>query len=323
MSSHVETKHYLPIRWVSGFDSSSLSLIIFTTEKCNFRCKYCYESFEHGKLTQSALTGINALIEKRAPDLNHLSVSFFGGEPLLNQGAISDIASKAKALAKRHNFSFVGSVTSNGYLLSEKNFIEINELGITNYQITLDGLEEEHNLLRPLSNGKGSFSQIMANIEQMAKSDKEFLLIVRMNYLPTNYTSLKLFLCRYKHILADSRVKVHFHPVFSSDKFQALTIPEKKEYSIKLYEEARQLGLAVVESSFNWTDEVCYASKANHWIIRSDGRIQKCTVAVENSINTVGKITEDGSLNLNLNKLKKWIMSSNKKCPLSGFKASD
>lgn len=33
---------------------SSLHLIILPTEQCNFRCKYCYESFKKGKMSDTS-----------------------------------------------------------------------------------------------------------------------------------------------------------------------------------------------------------------------------------------------------------------------------
>ena len=35
------------------YNEKYLNLIIMPTEQCNFRCKYCYETFEKGKMHQS------------------------------------------------------------------------------------------------------------------------------------------------------------------------------------------------------------------------------------------------------------------------------
>ena len=35
-----------------------LQLVLLPTEACNFRCVYCFESFEHGPMTPSVVIGI-------------------------------------------------------------------------------------------------------------------------------------------------------------------------------------------------------------------------------------------------------------------------
>ena len=62
------------------------------------------------------------------------------------------------------------------------------------------------------------------------------------------------------------------------------------------------------------TDYVCYAAKANSYVIRADGRIGKCTVALTNDANCIGHILPDGTLDLDAKKLAPW---------LSGWKTQD
>ena len=56
-----------------------LSLILLPTEKCNFRCTYCYEDFAIGRMQPSVVRGIKALITHRVPHLDRLNISWFGG----------------------------------------------------------------------------------------------------------------------------------------------------------------------------------------------------------------------------------------------------
>src|SRR5436853_5308192 len=45
------------------FRSNYLDLIILPTEACNFRCTYCYETFENKKMPRPVVTGIKSLID--------------------------------------------------------------------------------------------------------------------------------------------------------------------------------------------------------------------------------------------------------------------
>lgn len=51
---------------------------------------------------------------------------------------------------------------------------------------------------------------------------------------------------------------------------------------------------------------VCYAGMKNNFIIRADGRIQKCTLVLEDPMNTIGYIDSDGMMHIDEEKHKKW-----------------
>ena len=54
---------------------------------------------------------------------------------------------------------------------------------------------------------------------------------------------------------------------------------------------------------------VCYAAKPNSLVIRSDGVINKCTVALDADYNDVGRLRADGSIDLDVEKLSRWTNS--------------
>jgi len=59
----------------------------------------------------------------------------------------------------------------------------------------------------------------------------------------------------------------------------------------------------------SWVDDnyVCYAAKANSFVIRADGAINKCTVALNDERNVVGRLNIDGTMSLNRKKILPWI----------------
>ena len=62
-----------------AFNPSHLNLILFPTEQCNFRCTYCYEDFEIGRMSSGVVRGVKALLDARIDSLTSLLVSWFGG----------------------------------------------------------------------------------------------------------------------------------------------------------------------------------------------------------------------------------------------------
>src|SRR5271168_908581 len=101
-----------------GLDSGILGLTLFPTEKCNFRCVYCYETFPNIHLHDTIATSICKLIEHRSKnDLHTLNIGWFGGEPLLQHSILLKIARFAHDLSIKRGFTFTSHITTNGYLL--------------------------------------------------------------------------------------------------------------------------------------------------------------------------------------------------------------
>jgi len=52
---------------------------------------------------------------------------------------------------------------------------------------------------------------------------------------------------------------------------------------------------------------ICYAAKGNSLVIRSTGRLAKCTVALTDECNDIGWISEDGEVLIDQTKFRRWI----------------
>ncbi len=53
--------------------------------------------------------------------------------------------------------------------------------------------------------------------------------------------------------------------------------------------------------------EICYAARANAFVIRSDGRGAKCTVALQDERNTVGRLCENGDIVVDPSRHLPWL----------------
>src|SRR6266851_4736219 len=81
-----------PAQVRDSFDPGQLSLILLPTERCNFRCTYCYEKFKQGGMRNEVVQGVKSLLSRRIPTLHTLNISWFGGEPLLSLPIIEDLS---------------------------------------------------------------------------------------------------------------------------------------------------------------------------------------------------------------------------------------
>src|ERR1043165_6340145 len=100
-------------------------LIILPTEKCNFRCTYCYEDFAIGKMKEPVQLAIERYLDRRIPGLAELRLDWFGGEPLVAHKIVRRLSSYASRLCSEHGVALQGAITTNAYLLDFALFEEL------------------------------------------------------------------------------------------------------------------------------------------------------------------------------------------------------
>jgi uncharacterized protein len=292
------------------FGSNYLSLVLMPTEACNFRCTYCYETFEHKKMSRRVVTGIKSLIERRADDLDQLNIEWFGGEPTLAFDIVTDICQHAIGVAKSKGFKFTSGMTTNGYLLNQKRFLACLDNEIRTFQISLDGGSSDHDLSRKLASGEGSFDRIWANLLAMKKMAGDFFILLRLHYTYANFVSLGQFARSIGESLQhDPRFGYYFHPIVrlggpNDESITEMSLQEKEEIEAHLWQSS---GLHQSPETPTREDYICYAAKGNSLVIRSTGRLAKCTVALTHDFNDIGVINENGEISVDQAKFRRWI----------------
>ena len=82
-----EAKQFIEHQKATDTSNDSLRIIINPTLDCNLRCWYCYEKHREGSIIHNDVDlAIKTFIKKEIEDKNlkSLSLSFFGGEPLMH-----------------------------------------------------------------------------------------------------------------------------------------------------------------------------------------------------------------------------------------------
>ena len=145
----------------------SVDTWIHLTNSCNLSCPYCY-IINKGPYQHMPLSIIRAYLDKlektvKKHQLNSLSIRLSGGEPTLCKENIFFLVEEIK-----NRFAVKGIKTklillTNGTILDSNllQFLALNSIGIC---ISLDGIDEWHNLTRFFTNGKGSFDLVRENI---------------------------------------------------------------------------------------------------------------------------------------------------------------
>lgn len=324
------------IRLAQYLTDKYLSLTILPTEQCNFRCVYCYEDFSIGKMKPETVSAIKKLITKRAPDLDELSISWFGGEPLVAKDIILDIAAFAMRIAQeRPAFKFNSGMTTNASLLTPHLLEKLVDLNVTQYQVSLDGPKEFHDKTRLRLGGSASFDAIWKNLLAARALDKWFKFKLRLHVTPQNYEHMHELVDQIKTAFGDDpRYNFFFREIGNYGgpnvgKFDILEGEKRKKAMTALLSSVRNTTATTTEYQDPST-EACYAGKANAYVIRADGSLAKCTVAFSDPRNMIGRINSDGSFTIN-NKLHQvWLRGlktldpQTLHCPLSNFpKESD
>ena len=153
---------------------------IFSTNRCNARCYYCFEkgiNYEH--MSEETARKTVEFILQFYPK-KELSIKWFGGEPLYNFESIRLITERLIA----EGYSLKCHITTNGSLLTQEmlDFFKSN-YSIVTFQITIDDIGESYNKIKKYA--EGDFEdpyRIVVNNCRMVIANKMHVSI-RINHL--------------------------------------------------------------------------------------------------------------------------------------------
>lgn len=149
-----------------------VTLEILLAQRCNMRCTYCYGGDgEYGKPgmmgPEIALAAVDWLMENSL-DAEQVSVSFFGGEPLLNFPVLQQVVTYARQQAVARGKQVAFAVTTNASVLTDPMIRYLRAENI-NPLISFDGPPEVQNRQRPFRNGRGSYDRVFGNVQKLRK----------------------------------------------------------------------------------------------------------------------------------------------------------
>jgi uncharacterized protein len=298
------------------YRSDILELILLASEDCNFRCQYCYEDFVRGTMQPWVRQGIKRLVEKRLDGLRALSISWFGGEPLYGMGAIEDLAPFFLSTAAERSLQLSCSMTTNGYLLSPEVADKLLAWNINKFQITLDGVPEDHDRNRPARDGGGTFWTIFENLRALHGRPDRFEVDLRVNFDRLNHPRLgELLSIVQRELGGDPRFRLRFRGIGqwggpNDEQLSVCGTNEAARLAMDLREEARRKGLNVsddIRDIKGMGAQVCYAARPYNFIVGASGKLMKCTIDLDkHDRNVVGHLLEDGEMKLDLDKFAQW-----------------
>lgn len=150
-------------------------------QDCNLRCRYCIvEQGSFGvprqQMSREVARQAVDLLLRKSVEAVHCTLTFSGGEPLLNFAVIRDAITYSQEQAARYGKQVHYFLKTNGTLFNDENIAYIKEHRI-GVKVSLDGPPAIHDRLRPTASGQGSHDIVVAGLSQLLSDYAEQVFI--------------------------------------------------------------------------------------------------------------------------------------------------
>ncbi len=295
---------------VSRQQSEFLGLTLIPSLGCNFDCPYCFEDKHPSVMNSMVQSAIAQFVEDRLPKTKELSISWFGGEPLVGQKALFSLSKRLMRLCEKAAVRYSANITTNGYLLTEKTCERLKAANVKSAQVTLDGPPEIHDDMRPRLGGGPTFWQIVRNLRHAISY---FPVAVRVNLDRNNVAHFEsLFRLLAQEGLA-GKLAIYPGQLFSLaqergystdiDSAACMTKPEFSEVSLQFTRLSKQYGFDGVTLPTP-TAAPCTAARDHDLVIGSNGELYKCWESIGDQQEVIGNICDYKNIN---GRKDKWI----------------
>lgn len=292
-----------------NYDSSTLGLVIAPTTACNFNCPYCFEPKKQPKFMDETVIHDLVNFVKLHQKASGISLTWYGGEPLLAFPQIKRILEEFKydgiPAIQSH------TIVTNGSLLTQEMCEFFNAANLGSMQITLDGNKNRHNKTRCFkSDGSPSFDLIYSKLEMIRKLIPSCRINIRVNIDKSclhDYVEISNLISN--DFADDSKINVypgfireettdgrsfHSHCVQTADLIKVNKYFKEHGIKTSIFPERKQRG--------------CMIFTRHSYIIGPEGEIYKCWNDVSTPERVVGHINNPQLNNSSL--LTKYMIES-------------
>lgn len=299
--------------------AQSLEIMLIVTRQCNFRCVYCGQPHLDENMNEETYDAVLDFIKEQINrnGYTNVVVTFFGGEPLIEIDNICCFLRKLKKIfsemsERGKNITFEAGMSTNGYLLTPDKFEQLTDLNCNFYQISVDGMPEVHNNMRPLVSGKSTWQRIIDNMRYMVSTDKKFTILLRTNFNAEVAESMIDFYKYVSNEIQDSRITIYYETIKNQGNEKTpntICGMEELVLDIDIARIIRENSLTCVNATNKLLpcSRVCYASKPNFFIIDEQAQILKCSFALDDLNNVIATLNKNGTYEKNKHNYYNWV----------------
>lgn len=272
-------------------DRSFMTLVLAPTTACNFACPYCFEPKKVTKtITDDVINALSCFV-KDHKDVKRLSITWYGGEPLL---AFDKMKAIFEMLSEEGMPEIASqSIITNGYCFTDEVISFLKEKGCEHIQITVDGLYEKHSATRCLKNSNAdTFWPIVRNIDKLIKELTETRINIRVNINKDNYKDFIAVSDFFKDRYPGNKMISVYPGIIREENEDKRTLCASSFSSSELL----MLNEFLREEGFNMSDfpkkstRGCMAQNINAYLIGPEGEIYKCWNDVGDADAVIGNI---------------------------------
>jgi uncharacterized protein len=262
------------------------NIMLILTESCNLRCPYCYEaqhSYNESK-TMSwpvAKKAVDLFLQQIPPEIEHSSITFFGGEPTLEFDLIKKVIDytfdhRTIGGFSGNQYSYV--INTNGTILTDSMIDFYKQLGPKiNIRVSVDGYAENQNASRIMKNGQGSWDSIKKNLLVFRELNENFG--VKVNLVTTiSKFNYKNIYSDYTRLFEMAHLSIGFLFVLEQDWCEE-DFAEIKRQVLKLHlwciEHNKRFSICDIRFRMHTSDNIC-ASGVTSFTVNPAGKIYPC-----------------------------------------------
>lgn len=296
-----------------AINDNKVVITIIPTTACNFKCIYCYEAFKVKKMDEVTQENLIKFVDFVTEKKKSIFVNWFGGEPLLAVDIIVKLTNAFVTICRKKKISYLAGITTNGYLLNKDVIKKLLRCFVVDYQVTIDGLKEEHNKYRILKNDEGTYEQIMENLIDISRNVKSemFNISIRCNFTKKSSKKYDQIANKFNELFGDDkRFSFSVHAVKDwgglgvSKIGQELMNDKEEEKLIKdAFINRKKMDFASHLSVLDKQSNACYTVGKNNYVINADGGIFKCTTDFENELGNINDIKSA----VDFHNIKSWV----------------
>lgn len=277
------------------YNNIGLGFTIAPTLSCNFKCPYCYETPENTQMSEKVQMALIDMVEKYAPHIRNLGVTWYGGEPLVGKNVIWNLSKKFLEICDKNNLNYSTYMVTNGYLIDQETINKLKQFKITGFQITIDGPPEIHNKRRILRTGIGTFDVLLNNIKLLLENECEVSIRVNIDKTNVEYVEELLKILKKERI---EQVSINFGQVTAYTGACASisgTCMNNKEYAtntLELQKLLHKYGMEASEYPYypGIKANYCGADQINAFVIDPNGYMYKCWNNIGDVQTSVGNV---------------------------------